>query len=112
MINDQFGYRPCPKCKGKTFYNERYDSNYCKACNIWLEDNCGDTDCFYCASRPEKPVSCIDTNLCQEKFDMNLRQLADLSNEFGHIDDKLHDRLYPLSNKLSSLWPEFFKHEE
>ncbi len=86
MINDQFGYRPCPTCKAKTFYNERYDANYCKTCNIWLEDNCGDKDCFYCASRPEFPV--------------NIKTCPELSSEFGDPDNKLLSRLYKKENDV------------
>ncbi len=106
----------CKICKSKLSYNERYDVRFCPKCNIWLEDNCGDTDCFYCANRPEKPDS-SGINLCQEKVDMNLSQLADLSNEFGHMDDKLQDRLYKKktlkkSEQLKKAWPKYFDHEE
>lgn len=45
----------CHKCKCKASYNEKYDAYYCKDCNIWLEKKCSDSDCKYCANRPNSP---------------------------------------------------------
>lgn len=45
----------CPNCKRKTSYNEMFDSYFCKKCNIWTSQGCGDVDCFFCKNRPEKP---------------------------------------------------------
>lgn len=36
-------------------YNETFDAYFCKTCDRWLEKNCGDKACEFCASRPDKP---------------------------------------------------------
>ncbi len=78
--------RNCEKCKGAAKFSERYDSSYCVKCNIWLENNCGDKDCYYCASRPEFPV--------------NIKTCPELSSEFGDPDNKLLSRLYQKENDV------------
>ncbi len=47
----------CKKCGDKLDYNEKYDSYYCKKCNIWLEDCCSDPKCRFCSKRPKKPIN-------------------------------------------------------
>ena len=39
----------------KISLNINYDCFYCKECDKWLENSCGDESCSYCLSRPEKP---------------------------------------------------------
>ena len=57
---DNFGVRQdeiCPLC-GKAdgmFYYERLDAVCCVLCNEWIDEKCGDTDCPYCAARPDTP---------------------------------------------------------
>ena len=46
----------CTHCSTKADYNERYDAEYCRACNCWLIDKCKDEKCFFCTKRPEKPL--------------------------------------------------------
>ena len=42
-------------CTSKSSYSKEHDAEYCKRCNIWLEGQCKDPGCEYCADRPEKP---------------------------------------------------------
>lgn len=46
----------CNHCKNDTKYSERWDAYYCYACNLWLEQPCGEENCFYCTVRPENPI--------------------------------------------------------
>jgi hypothetical protein len=43
-------------CGSESAYNEAYDSFFCKASNIWLDDKCSETDCDFCSKRPEKHI--------------------------------------------------------
>ena len=56
-----FFYRePCPFCgRPELFHNDRWDAKCCLACNVWLENTCGDPDCWYCQNRPETPQLAI-----------------------------------------------------
>lgn len=46
----------CPLCGEKTlFFYDRYDAKCCLSCDVWLEKNCGDPECPFCAHRPETP---------------------------------------------------------
>ena len=60
-----FFYRAlCPICENQNvFHYDRYDAKCCLSCNVWLEKNCGDPDCPYCANRPESPqlALCLET---------------------------------------------------
>lgn len=48
--------RPCPKCGAGDVYHEELDAYFCPCCNVWLEENCGDPGCQYCAERPVRPL--------------------------------------------------------
>ena len=53
----------CLNCSNdKISYDEKHDSAYCEACDVWLEDTCGDENCFYCKDRPDKPSKVIIDN--------------------------------------------------
>lgn len=45
----------CKNCGEIASYNERFDSFFCKDCNVWLESQCDDEHCSYCAHRPLTP---------------------------------------------------------
>jgi len=47
--------KKCKSCNFEKKYNEKHDAYYCESCDEWLEKNCGDPECDYCADRPEKP---------------------------------------------------------
>lgn len=47
----------CPKCKFNLVYYDDFDSYFCAKCNRWMESNCGDPTCKYCAKRPETPLN-------------------------------------------------------
>jgi len=39
----------------KKLYSSGYDAYYCDKCNKWLELQCFDPNCEYCARRPLTP---------------------------------------------------------
>ena len=45
----------CDACGKTGKYNEQFDSYYCEACNIWIDNMCRDTHCAFCINRPETP---------------------------------------------------------
>jgi hypothetical protein len=47
------------QCGCPVEYSHEYDAYYCPACNRWLEGQCGDLDCEFCAGRPTRPVMVI-----------------------------------------------------
>jgi hypothetical protein len=46
----------CHKCNSEVIYYDDFDSYFCAYCNLWLEKRCGDNNCRYCNSRPDKPL--------------------------------------------------------
>ena len=51
--------RWCRDCESEVQYNAEYDAYYCELCNKWLEGTCNDSNCEYCATRPDKPSQCL-----------------------------------------------------
>src|SRR3989344_415289 len=49
-------YGKCKNCKRKISYHDKYDAYYCRFCNIWLEQKCGDKKCESCSIRPIQPL--------------------------------------------------------
>ena len=45
----------CPTCQIPKSYITAFDAYFCKTCNVWLEENCGDPTCNYCNNRPQSP---------------------------------------------------------
>lgn len=45
----------CHQCNRPGERDDKRDTYYCQCCDLWLEDQCVDTSCEYCAGRPEKP---------------------------------------------------------
>jgi hypothetical protein len=45
----------CPRCGELGAYNWEHDAYFCVKCVIWIERECGDPDCTYCANRPPEP---------------------------------------------------------
>jgi hypothetical protein len=45
----------CPNCGSERQYNYEHDAYYCELCNIWAEPKCSNSECEFCATRPEKP---------------------------------------------------------
>ena len=56
----------CPKCGGPAKYSLQYDACFCPACELWLEERCGDPGCGYCANRPPKPSDALAEEPCEE----------------------------------------------
>jgi len=44
-------------CGKQADYFHRFESHYCKICNVWLEKRCDDPDCKYCVDRNKKPLN-------------------------------------------------------
>jgi hypothetical protein len=49
----------CEKCDSEIKYSMKYDAYYCELCNNWCEPKCGDAECEFCSTRPEKPSQVI-----------------------------------------------------
>ncbi len=46
----------CPCCGDETvFICIEFDAKFCIKCDKWLESQCSDPMCSYCANRPTKP---------------------------------------------------------
>jgi hypothetical protein len=50
----------CPKCLWDRFYSHDYDAYFCINCDEWLEHQCSDPNCEYCAKRPPKPSMALN----------------------------------------------------
>ena len=50
----------CKLCGKERYYTVKYDTYYCPSCDKWLEEDCGDPHCEFCASRPSKPSDLWD----------------------------------------------------
>ena len=46
----------CNRCGAKTEYHPDYDAQFCRDCNRWTEQGCGQSQCSFCGDRPEKPL--------------------------------------------------------
>jgi hypothetical protein len=46
----------CKNCGNNQIYFDKYDAYFCPKCNLWLENKCGDPDCYYCPKRPDRPL--------------------------------------------------------
>ncbi len=46
----------CKQCGLLSEYSEPYDAYFCPDCNIWLEGQCLDPECKFCADRPANPI--------------------------------------------------------
>lgn len=42
-------------CDHQRSYSEQYDSYYCKQCDKWFENKCGEPECEFCKNRPKNP---------------------------------------------------------
>jgi hypothetical protein len=48
--------RCCRDCSTLAVFQLFRQAAFCPSCNSWLERHCNDTDCIYCADRPEHPL--------------------------------------------------------
>ena len=46
----------CKTCLENYAFDERHDAYYCNNCNEWKEPSCANPDCYYCNTRPPKPI--------------------------------------------------------
>ena len=47
-------------CSTLIDYSHAYDVEFCRSCDRWLADNCGDRGCEFCAKRPARPSLAAD----------------------------------------------------
>lgn len=52
----------CPHCGRLVSYSQRYDSYFCMPCNRWLEQQCSEPLCEFCAGRSNEPDGVRDLN--------------------------------------------------
>jgi len=46
----------CDTCGEVSKYRDPdHDAYTCEGCDVWVEKQCGDATCEFCASRPERP---------------------------------------------------------
>jgi hypothetical protein len=57
----------CLDCFTERQYNEHFDAHFCRDCDKWLEEKCGDEECEYCWGRPPKPSNCQPVQELGEK---------------------------------------------
>lgn len=50
----------CPHCRRIVSYSQRYDSFFCMPCNRWLEQQCSEPVCEFCAGRAKEPDGLAD----------------------------------------------------
>lgn len=50
----------CLHCRRVVSYSQRYDSYFCMPCNLWLEEQCSEPQCEFCAGRAEEPDGLAD----------------------------------------------------
>jgi hypothetical protein len=50
----------CSHCRRVVSYSQRYDSYFCMPCNLWLEEQCSEPRCEFCAGRAEEPDGVTD----------------------------------------------------
>ncbi len=53
----------CKDCENNIHMSDIYDAKYCLSCDEWKESNCGDSNCEYCAKRPDKPSEAKDLQM-------------------------------------------------
>lgn len=51
--------RHCVECNGKILCYWEYDADFCPQCNMWIYNGCGDSNCSFCAGRPETPKEAL-----------------------------------------------------
>ena len=68
----------CLCSEKKVGFSPKHDAYYCRECYAWLERNCGEGTCEYCASRP-----LANEDAKQEDEDIETSLFLDLVQEFG-----------------------------
>ena len=58
-LSKEFNVR-CPHCGRVVSYSQRYDSYFCMPCNVWLEQQCSEPSCEFCAGRANEPDGLTD----------------------------------------------------
>lgn len=54
--------KPACPCQGVIGTRvEQYDAYACLSCNSWLEAKCADPSCDFCAKRPARPFTPVDS---------------------------------------------------
>jgi hypothetical protein len=58
-LSKEFNVR-CPHCGRVVSYSQRYDAYLCMPCNLWLEQQCSEPSCGFCAGRAKEPDGLTD----------------------------------------------------
>lgn len=63
------GYDRRCACGAVFDYSNRYDAEFCRACDRWWAKACKDPSCEFCASRPARPSLAPDLDPAErERF--------------------------------------------
>jgi len=73
----------CTECNEWLLYFDKYDANCCPWCNIWSDSKCSDTNCEFCANRPETPKMGL-LIIKNEHFDKKDFFIRKYSQKFKH----------------------------
>lgn len=46
----------CETCGEYHIFLFEFDAICCPVCNIWIDEKCGDPQCYFCAARPDTPA--------------------------------------------------------
>lgn len=63
-LTKEFDVR-CPFCQRIVSYSNRYDALFCRPCDAWLENQCADPACEFCAGRASRPDDATDLDEAQ-----------------------------------------------
>lgn len=55
----------CRHCGRIVSYSQRYDALFCMPCNAWLEEQCADPACEFCAERASEPDGVRDLDMAK-----------------------------------------------
>ena len=82
-LNDPYNpwWAKCLCSEKNVGFSPKHDAYYCRECYAWLERNCGEETCEYCASRP-----LANEDAKQEDEDIETSLFLDLVQEFGALD--------------------------
>lgn len=56
------------------FYYYKYDADCCLSCNRWITKNCGDSECMYCANRPDTPLEALNIEMMMHSDGINVKE--------------------------------------
>jgi hypothetical protein len=78
----------CSRCGRAAERSDKHDAYFCPACERWLEAECGDPNCEFCAGRPARPLQseAMKTEIV-EKTVMRMLYYPESNRLVAHIND-------------------------